>query len=213
MKHTLLVILALMFVPVHASACDGYTVQRGDTLYRIARAHGFAWQDLARANGIANPARLYTGQCLQLTNAHTAARVTAPGVLDYRIVSQPAGDEAWLPEAADEVMVYQPLGVTTLALTAHSHLAGNAFENLYDGALVSVIYADGSPETFELARQFRFQVHDDVFIDLDTDRAFPYWSMSLRFFQGGYDLVLFTCLTIGDDPSGGRLFWAGYRID
>ncbi|MCU0514226.1 MAG: LysM peptidoglycan-binding domain-containing protein [Anaerolineae bacterium] len=41
-----------------------YTVQRGDTLARIARAHGVNLQVLARVNNLADMNRIYVGQVL-----------------------------------------------------------------------------------------------------------------------------------------------------
>ena len=47
-----------------------YTVQRGDTLAKIALDHGVSWRDLARWNQIDNPHLIEVGQVL---------RVSAPG--------------------------------------------------------------------------------------------------------------------------------------
>lgn len=52
--------------PARDSARDTYTVQRGDTLYRIATANGVDPRDLARWNGISNPAIIEVGQVLRL---------------------------------------------------------------------------------------------------------------------------------------------------
>jgi LysM repeat protein len=43
-----------------------YTVQRGDTLYSIARRYGTTVEAIAAANGIANPSRISTGQTLKI---------------------------------------------------------------------------------------------------------------------------------------------------
>jgi len=43
-----------------------YTVQRGDTLYSIARHFGVSVQALMQANGISNPDYLFAGQVLQI---------------------------------------------------------------------------------------------------------------------------------------------------
>ena len=62
------VALGLMALPPSAQAQDcpaaAYTVQRGDTLYGIARKLGTTIDALARANNLANPNRLFAGQVL-----------------------------------------------------------------------------------------------------------------------------------------------------
>ena len=47
----------------------GYTVQRGDSLWSIAKKQlgdGTKYKEIARKNGIANPNRIYQGQVLKL---------------------------------------------------------------------------------------------------------------------------------------------------
>jgi LysM repeat protein len=44
-----------------------YTVQRGDTLYSIARRYGTTVEAIAAANGIANPSRIRVGQILKIS--------------------------------------------------------------------------------------------------------------------------------------------------
>lgn len=53
-----------------------YTVQRGDTLFRIAQRFGTTVPALAALNGIANPNLIYVGQQLRLTGAVTVATTT-----------------------------------------------------------------------------------------------------------------------------------------
>jgi nucleoid-associated protein YgaU len=47
---------------------DSYTVQRGDTLYSIARAHGLDWEILWEANKdlLASPSLIKEGQTLRI---------------------------------------------------------------------------------------------------------------------------------------------------
>lgn len=52
-----------------AQANDGdcaeyYRVRRGDTLYRIGLRFGVSWPEIAEANNIRNPNRIYAGQVL-----------------------------------------------------------------------------------------------------------------------------------------------------
>jgi LysM repeat protein len=54
-----------------------YTVQRGDTLYSIARRYGTTVEAIAAANGIANPSRIRVGQTLTIPGA-TGSPAPAP---------------------------------------------------------------------------------------------------------------------------------------
>jgi LysM repeat protein len=54
-----------------------YTVQRGDTLYSIARRYGTTVEAIAAANGITNPSRIRTGQTLTISGA-TGVPAPAP---------------------------------------------------------------------------------------------------------------------------------------
>jgi lipoprotein NlpD len=58
-----------------------YTVQRGDTLVRIALDHGQNWRDLARWNGLDNPNLIEVGEVLRVTapaESQPARPVVAP---------------------------------------------------------------------------------------------------------------------------------------
>lgn len=65
------------------------TVQRGDTLYRLARAYGTSVSSIVRLNGIVNPNRIYVGQRLYLL---VDASNGAPAVDTYVIRR---GDTLW----------------------------------------------------------------------------------------------------------------------
>lgn len=62
--------------PVHTAQV--YTVQPGDTLYRIAAAHGFTVAELAAYNALGDPGRLEVGQVLRLPGAPGAPELRAP---------------------------------------------------------------------------------------------------------------------------------------
>jgi LysM repeat protein len=70
-RATLIVLLVLLMgiagvTPVLAASNTSVThiVQRGETLYSIARSYGVNMWTIARANGIANPNYIYAGQRL-----------------------------------------------------------------------------------------------------------------------------------------------------
>ncbi|NLD71856.1 MAG: LysM peptidoglycan-binding domain-containing protein [Chloroflexi bacterium] len=53
-------------VPPPEAPARTHTVRRGESLYGIAREYGVAVEDLARANGLANPAQVVAGQVLAI---------------------------------------------------------------------------------------------------------------------------------------------------
>lgn len=79
-----------------AAAQDGsatHTVQAGENLYRIALQYGLTVADLAAANAIADPTRIYVGQVLTIPGAaqpapelHSAAVNPAPDTSVYHTV-------------------------------------------------------------------------------------------------------------------------------
>lgn len=73
-----------------------YTVQRGDTLTRIALDHGQSWRDLATWNQLSNPNLIEVGQVLRV--APPGASVDASGVLVQPIA--PAAPPVGKPPAS-----------------------------------------------------------------------------------------------------------------
>lgn len=55
-----------------------HVVQRGETLYAIAMAYGLSWQQLATANGLANPRWIYAGQTLTIPASAATVATPAP---------------------------------------------------------------------------------------------------------------------------------------
>jgi murein DD-endopeptidase MepM/ murein hydrolase activator NlpD len=62
-----------------------HTVQRGETLYSIARTLGIKADDLIKYNGITDPSRILAGQTLKIPPAGTAG-TPAAGSVSYRVV-------------------------------------------------------------------------------------------------------------------------------
>ena len=63
---TLLVgVASVSAAPDESTVCRiVHVVQRGETLYSIAREYGVSMWNIARANGITNPSKIYAGQRL-----------------------------------------------------------------------------------------------------------------------------------------------------
>lgn len=55
-----------------------YQVRAGDTLYKIAQAHGMSVASLSSMNNISDPSQLRVGQILQLSEGATQVAVTTP---------------------------------------------------------------------------------------------------------------------------------------
>ena len=53
-----------------------YTVQKGDTLSKIAAKYGTTYQKIAADNGISNPNLIYVGQVLRITTNKTVTTQT-----------------------------------------------------------------------------------------------------------------------------------------
>jgi lipoprotein NlpD len=62
-----------------------HTVQKGETLYSIARALGVKADDLIKYNGITDPSRILAGQTLKIPPAGTSG-APASGSVTYRVV-------------------------------------------------------------------------------------------------------------------------------
>jgi LysM repeat protein len=70
--------------PTSASSTT-YVIQRGDTLFNIATRYSLTVDQLAAANGIANPSLIHTGQTLAIPSS---SRFAAPGA-DSNLTSAP----------------------------------------------------------------------------------------------------------------------------
>lgn len=64
--------------PVTPATGHVHTVQRGETLYRIATRYGVDWRALAESNGIRAPYTIHPGQRLQIRGGTTMASASAP---------------------------------------------------------------------------------------------------------------------------------------
>jgi putative chitinase len=60
-----------------------YVVQRGDTLYSIARRYGSTVEAIAAANGIANPSRIRVGQTLKIPTSGSPPSPSPAGGTTY----------------------------------------------------------------------------------------------------------------------------------
>ncbi|MFQ3672835.1 MAG: LysM peptidoglycan-binding domain-containing protein, partial [Aggregatilineales bacterium] len=68
-----LVIFCLSAFAAFAQEQTTYTIQRGDTLFRIAQRYNVSMADLMAANNITNPSRIFAGTVLIIPGAAPAA--------------------------------------------------------------------------------------------------------------------------------------------
>jgi lipoprotein-anchoring transpeptidase ErfK/SrfK len=77
----IVVVVASALVSVQAVFADStYIIEPGDTLYRIALNHGLTTQQLAQANGIINPSRIYAGQSLTIPDGSSSPEAEATSI-------------------------------------------------------------------------------------------------------------------------------------
>jgi lipoprotein NlpD len=97
-----------------------YTVQRGDTLTRIALDHGQSWRDLVSWNNLPNAHLIEVGQVLRV--APPNAMVEASGV-----VVQPIGGSAEVATAAKPAAAPAPAPTSASAPSANDEGLGFAW--------------------------------------------------------------------------------------
>ncbi|GMQ79433.1 MAG: hypothetical protein BMS9Abin02_2022 [Anaerolineae bacterium] len=149
-----LVLLPILFLALSlvrpVSADYTYTIQPGDTLFRIALNHGLTTQELAAANGIVNHSMIYAGQTLIIpeeSNSSTIAAATStlhlvvPGDTLFKIavrygLSTHAVAQANNIENYDLVFAGQTLIIPNLGAEDGSATSGASEATVSEPALV-----------------------------------------------------------------------------
>ena len=154
----------------------------------------------------------------QSAPAITAARplvstISAAGAFSFPVVQQPAGQPGYVSSATGKVTEFgMAAKYGSQGFLAHNNLAGASFFDVEVGAVVTVTYADGSTDHFEVTQIRRLQAVSpnsptSRFIDLDNNNA-SLTAVDLFYQTYGVkdNLVLQTCIAKGDQLSWGRLF-------
>ncbi len=121
-----------------ACAPDGtYTVQRGDTLYSIARRHNTTTAELARLNNIVNPNWLYPGQVLWLPGAGCQASGAATPPAPTAVSAASAAAQTHVVQRGDTLsQIAARYGVSVAALVAANNLPNAA--RIYAGQVLAI---------------------------------------------------------------------------
>jgi LysM repeat protein len=68
-----------------------YKIKQGDTLSGIAKKYGTTVKELASANNISNPNRIYAGQMLTIGDVNNIVNNATPGTNPPKVEANPYG--------------------------------------------------------------------------------------------------------------------------
>ena len=80
-----------------------YTVQRGDTLTRIALDHGHSWRDLVSWNSLANAHLIEVGQVLRVAPPATTGTAGASGTTPTTVTAAPVAAPGVVARSASKM--------------------------------------------------------------------------------------------------------------
>jgi len=103
-----------------------YTIQRGETLFRIALANDTTVNDIVAANPGINPNLIQPGQVIQLPGCTPggAPNVTVPTATSAAVVNPPGGGTTYTVERGDTLFaIAQRFGVTVQAIVEANSLS------------------------------------------------------------------------------------------
>jgi len=120
-------------VPVSPTLAESsrYIVQRGDTLWSIARRHGTTMAAIAAANGIVNYSRIYAGQSLIIPGGSASLPVSP--------TAQPPGPSGgvYVVQRGDTLSgIAVRFGTTTAALAAANGITN--YSRIYTGQVLRI---------------------------------------------------------------------------
>lgn len=139
--------------------------------------------------------------------------ISASGAFSFPVVQQPAGQPGYVSSGTGKVTEFgMAARYGSQGFLAHNNLAGATFFRVEVGDVITLTYADGSTDHFEVTQIRRLQAVSpnsptSRFIDLDNDNA-SLTAVDLFYQTYGVKdtLVLQTCIANGAEISWGRLF-------
>jgi hypothetical protein len=138
--------------------------------------------------------------------------VYVPGVMAYRVVTQPAGNPGYVSRSEGTVTQFSMAArYKVTGLLAHNYLAGVSFSNLVVGQEIRIVYGDGRVATYMVNQVTRFQalqpsIENSDYVDLGTNSTYSTQAIFKMFYQGGDHVTFQTCILRDGNMSWGRLF-------
>ena len=138
--------------------------------------------------------------------------VYIPEVLAAPVVQQPAGNTGFVSPRQNiltQFSLASQFGST--GLLAHNGLTGASFSQLEANQKIYLIYGDGQIATFVVTKILRYQALEPTstsskFIDLDSHDTLKASEVFSNVYSNQGEVVFQTCISVGDEPSWGRLF-------
>ena len=138
--------------------------------------------------------------------------VYVPQVMALPVIQQPVGNPGYVSRIDNVVTQFAMAAeVGNIGLLAHNNLAGQNFSQLALGQEVTLVYGDGSIETFVVSRVVRYQALNPYspyseFRDLETGITITAQDLFQQVYRGDRHLTFQTCIESEGNLSWGRLF-------
>jgi hypothetical protein len=145
-------------------------------------------------------------------SATTATKVNAAGLFLYTVAQQPASQPGFVSTDADKVTQFSlATKYGSQGFLAHNYLAGASFSNLIVGSIITITYADGHSQSYQVQTIRQFQATSpnsatSSFIDLVTGEKLSAKQLFLQTYGIKDNLVFQTCVAKDTELSWGRLF-------
>jgi len=138
--------------------------------------------------------------------------IYVPGLLAASVVQQPSGRADFVSQwqnVATQFRLASKVGST--GLLAHNYLAGQSFASLENGQELYLIYGDGRVAAFAISEILEYQALEPAstsskFVDLQNGNTLTHVELFRKVYNRPGQVILQTCISMNDDPSGGRLF-------
>jgi LysM repeat protein len=122
-----------------------YTVQPGDNLFRISLKFGVSVQAIAQANGIANPALIFSGQVLQIPGATGTVPTSTPVVPGATPVPTTSGTTYTVQSGDTLTRIAARFSTTVLAIAQANGIANPNL--IFVGQVLNIVGGTGGAAT------------------------------------------------------------------